>query len=403
MPRSFIRQLLLGGGLLLAGCVERYAPDVPAATQNYLVVDGFLNSQGSTVIKLSRTLGLAAMGSAPAEAKATVYLQDNAGVHYPLTEGPAGTYTSPAQTLPPTRQYQLRILTSKGKEYLSDLVAVQTTPPIDKIEWRLEQNGVQIYVNAHDASNNTRYYRWNYTETWEFTSAYYSSLEFKNITGGPPAPAGTKYIVPRTQNIYTCWRTEPSTAIKQTNTTKLIQDIVADFPLLFLPLPNERLGSKYSILVQQNAQSPAEYDYWETLRKNTENIGTVNDPLPSQLTGNVHSVSDATEPVLGFVSAHSVVEKRIFIDHDDFPKGRLIYADAYNNACLLTEVPKDLLIPDIPLTIVDNALNVFRQGNLIPVASTLSGPSNNIVYTASTPECVDCRLRGTNVKPSFWP
>jgi len=24
-------------------------------------------------------------------------------------------------------------------------------------------------------------------------------------------------------------------------------------------------------------------------------------------------------------------------------------------------------------------------------------------YTASTPDCMDCRLRGTNIKPDFWP
>ncbi|MVN76620.1 DUF4249 family protein [Hymenobacter sp. HMF4947] len=397
-----IRYLLLGSALGLGGCVESYTPDVPAATQNYLVVDGFINSQGSTVVKLSRTLGLAATGSAPAEAKATVYIQDNAGTHYPLTESPAGTYASAVQTLPPTRQYQLHIITSKGKEYLSDLVAVKTTPPIDNIEWRLEQDGVQLYVDAHDASNNTRYYRWDYTETWEFTSAYNSSVEFKNIAGGPPAPAGAKYIVPRTENIYNCWRTEISTAIKQTSTTKLAQDVVTDFPLLFLPLPNERLGSKYSILVRQNAQSQAEYDYWEALRKNTENIGTINDPLPSQLTGNVHSLSDATEPVLGYVSAHSVVEKRIFIDRGEFPQGRLVYSDALNNACQLIEVPKDLSIPEVPTIIIDNALNVFRQPNILPIAITF-GSGNSVIYTASTPECVDCRLRGTNVKPSFWP
>ncbi|RZL00506.1 MAG: DUF4249 domain-containing protein, partial [Hymenobacter sp.] len=30
----------------LAGCIDRYTPSVPDAAQQYLVVDGFINSQG---------------------------------------------------------------------------------------------------------------------------------------------------------------------------------------------------------------------------------------------------------------------------------------------------------------------------------------------------------------------
>jgi hypothetical protein len=163
MTRSLTRALLLlvGGAALLGGCVDPYPPDVPAAAQSYLVVDGFINSKGSTTIKLSRSLGLASASAIPAETKATVYVLDNLGTRYNLTENPAGTYTLPAQTLDPQRQYQVRITTAKGRNYASDLVAVKTTPPIDKLSWQPTGNGVEIDVNAHDATGNSRYYRWD--------------------------------------------------------------------------------------------------------------------------------------------------------------------------------------------------------------------------------------------------
>jgi hypothetical protein len=385
MTYSLTRALLLlvGGAFLLGGCVDPYPPDVPAAGQSYLVVDGFINSKGSTVIKLSRTLGLASASAIPAEAKATVYVLDNVGTRYNLTENPAGTYTLPAQTLDPQRQYQVRITTAKGRNYASDLVAVKTTPPIDKLSWQPMGKGVEIDVNTHDPSGAARYYRWDYVETWQFNSAFRSDYEYV---------ASSKSVERRTNNIFTCWRTEPSPFIKQSTTAQLSQDVVANYPLIALPL-NEKLRIKYSVLVLQYAQTPEEYAYWETLSKNTQNLGTLNDPLPTQLTGNVHCLTDASEPVLGYVGAHSVTQERLFIDYNDLPKPLPQIANTGYETCAVDTV------------VLRNGLELFRLNLEVPFDIYFSPPPNSKVigYFAGTTECVDCRVRGTNVKPSFWP
>jgi len=371
---------LLLGGALLGGCIDSYLPDVPATTQSYLVVDGFINSQGSTTIKLSRSLGTASGSAIPPETKATVYIQDDTGVRYPLAESPAGTYTSAVQTLNPTRQYQLRIATSKGRAYLSDLVPVKTTPPIDTVTWQPQGAGIAINVSAHDATNNTRYYRWDYVETYQFTSAFRSTLEY--------VPSANT-IRPRTEDIYHCWRTEPSTVIKQANTTKLSQDVVAAYPVIEMPY-NEKLRIRYSVLVQQIAETQAEYEYWDTLSKNTQNLGTLNDPLPTQLTGNVHAVDNSSEPVLGFVSAHSVTQKRIFIDYNDLPRPLpLIDNTSYSKCSVDTVRPAD-------------ALGIYKVGTYGPFLPEYDQRGRLLYYLSSTNVCIDCRLRGTNVQPSFW-
>jgi len=371
---------LLLGGALLGGCIDAYLPDVPATTQSYLVVDGFINSQGSTSIRLSRSLGTASSNAIPPETKATVYVQDDAGTRFPLIETQAGTYTSATQTLNPARQYQLRITTTKGRTYLSDLLPVKTTPPIDELTWRPQGPGIQINVSAHDATSNTRYYRWDYVETWQFTSAFNSTLEY--------VPS-TNTIRPRTNDIYHCWQTEYSTVIKQANTTKLSQDVVAAYPVIEMPY-NEKLRFRYSVLVQQIAETQAEYEYWDTLGKNTQNLGTLNDPLPTQLTGNVHATDNSSEPVLGFVGVHSVTEKRIFIDYNDLPQPRpLIDNTSYLKCGVDTVKPAD-------------ALGIYKVGTYGPFAPEYNLRGQLIYYLSSTNVCIDCRLRGTNVKPSFW-
>jgi hypothetical protein len=387
MRRLFLLWLL-GGGLALGSCIDRYTPEVAPAAQANLVVDGFLNAQGTTVIKLARTFSVNTKNTAPPEARAQVAIVDDAGRRYALAENPAGTYTSGALSLDPGRQYQLRITTAQGRDYASDSQPVVPAPPIDSLTWQLTPvQGVQIYLATHAASSAARYYRWEYDETYQFTSAFESSIEY--------VPS-TNRLRGRRESIYRCWRTESSTAILQSNSTQLSQNTIASYPLQ-LVLPDVRLRYGYSILVRQVAQTQAEYDYWERLRKNTENLGTVNDPLPGKVTGNVHALADATEPVLGYVGVHSVAQKRLFINAiTQLPKPQpasVFFDPAYAN-CLDTE----------GVTPLSRALAQLKTGNstaLQPIISLFTG--DTIGSTMASPACADCRVRGTNIKPSYWP
>jgi hypothetical protein len=335
MERFLRLGLLVSGGLALVSCVDRYTPNVPPVEQTNLVVDGFINPQGRSVIKLGRTFSVNTKSTAPAETRAQVVIQDDAGRRYPLVESPAGTYSSAALVLDANRQYQVRITTAQGRDYASTPEPVVLTPPIDTLTWQVTaQGGAQTYLGTHNTSTASRYYRWDHEYTYKFYT-----LSF------PP------------QGGEVCWRTEYSTTFVQGNATQFIDNALVAFPVLKIS-PGIELKYGYSLLVRQYAQTQAEYTYWERLLKSTENLGTVNDPLPSRLTGNVHALADASEPVLGYVGAHSVTEKRLYIDGTQFPTPRpeSIYFD--------------------------------------PAYASCSGP---------TPECITCILRGTKIKPSFWP
>lgn len=370
--------LLMG---LLSGCIDSYTPDVLANPNSFLVVDGFINSRGVTTINLSRTVNLQNTGKVPVEAKATVYIEEEAGQRYPLAESKAGTYQSAALTLSTARKVRLRIKTAAQKEYASDYTTVKVTPPIDSVSWRIQEGGVQVFANAHDETAQSRYYRYEYDETWEFTSAFNTYLEFN---------AKEYKVQRRFDDIYHCWRTETPTTIKLVNTMKLAQDKVAEYPLTLLPSTSEKLATRYSIMVRQYALSVEEYAYWEALGKNTENIGTLFDALPTQLTGNIHSLTDASETVLGFVGVHSLVQKRIFIHYTQLPRNWR-FKTGYEG-CVSEIVP----IPGEPGK--SDPLQYFVAGAFIPLADRRDGS-----YLIGSADCVDCRLRGTNVKPSFWP
>jgi hypothetical protein len=383
---SFLARWGACGLLGLAGCVESYVPDVLNAPTSYLVVDGSINGNGVTRIKLSRTIGTTATSTPPAEKGARLFIVDNTGQRYPLLEKTAGSYQSDSLLLDAARQYQLRITTAASATYQSDLTALKVTPAIDDLNLRVDGTEVQVQLSTHDPTGQSRYYRWNFVETWEFNAGVKSVLQYDPVQ---------KIVVPRTTPIYTCWRTERPSFIRQSSSAQLSQDALLNTPVLTLSGRTERLQIRYSVLVSQVAETAAEFAYFDLLRKNTEAVGTVNDPLPSQLTGNVHRLDDATEPVLGFVGVHTTQTRRLFINRQDLPaQTTALFDSPYSNCMLGYEFLCDPYIGCIkyPYT------RFFDQAGTIPV-DYVSTPDG---YSASSPECADCRLRGSITKPSFW-
>lgn len=359
---------------LAAGCVDPYRPPEIAAPNTYLVVDGFLNTAAgeTTTFKLSRTQNLTDSKSPTLVTKATVTIESDRNAKYTLKEGTSGVYSVSGIQPQTGEKFRLRIKTATS-EYLSDMVPVKPTPAIDSVTWKVDGAGVRISVNTHDRTNNTRYYRWEYDETWEFNSAFFSSYEVKN-----------KQVVLRQEDIFRCWTGAKSRSILIGSSAKLSQDVISQNPLLFIEGYSVKIGLKYSILVKQYALTPEAHQYWEQLSKTTESIGSLFDPQPTQVTGNIQCLTNPNEPVLGFFSAGTISTKRLFIRRIELPYWRTI--TAYD----------DCVIADTLSTkeLIDN-----KYPNQIPLKEVDMMPG---MYETGDSQCVDCRLRGTNVKPAFW-
>ena len=375
--------------LLLASCVEPYAPDVLNSPSRYLVVDGLISGNGVTTVKLSRTEHISEESFPFLESRATLLLEEEQGAQHSLQETTPGTYVSSSLSLDTSKKYRLFIRLATGQEYASEFVDVKQTPPIDEVGWQALDNELQIYVNSHDPQNATHYYRWEYEATWAYTAAFQAVIRYDEANGT---------IVPRTpldEDIYRCWRTEHSTDIKLGTSARLSQDVISAYPILTLPADSEELRIKLSVLVKQYGLTQEAYQYWEALRKNTESIGTLFDPLPSQLTGNVHNLANPDEPVIGYVGASAVQEKRVFVNRDELPESWR----KFSPTC-----PIDSLLPVPPNETFQDLVGRFRNGSYMPVSIIYApvGFPAPIGYMGASQVCVDCRTRGTNVKPVFW-
>jgi hypothetical protein len=383
--------ILLGTAIIfLLSCTKPYNPKVITTSGNYLVVEGIINTGGdSTTIKLSRTVKLETGITANPELNAVIAIQDNQNQSYPLKSIGKGYYTSTVLSLDNTRKYRLSITTSDGKIYLSDYVPPLVTPAIDSVGFNLTNNGLQIYVNTHNSQNNTRYYRWDYTETWQFHARYQSEY----ISNG----VDDMILRPQSQQIYQCYGNDISTNIVLGSSAKLAQDVIYEAPMNLIPQTSEKIEMRYSILVKQYAMTQDGYNYYQLLKSNTEQLGSIFDAQPSQLTGNIHCTTDATLPVIGYITANTVQQKRIYINNSQVPSS---WIAKYPYDCQLDSV---LYVdkqgqPDVLLYLVP------QPNNLLAVHAIPSGgPSPKpLGYTAVESDCADCTLRGTVTTPSFW-
>ncbi|HVX50567.1 MAG TPA: DUF4249 domain-containing protein [Chitinophagaceae bacterium] len=363
--------------VLAVTCRESYTPPViTAANTNFLVVEGYLDiGEGPTMIKLSHTRSINDSSSVLPEPGAQVSVESDAGGSYTLTDFGDGSYGTTYIPTTAGAKYRLAITTTAGKQFVSDYVENKQSPPIDSISWEQLNDGVHIYANTHDDAGKTKYYKWDYVETYEYNAPFESLYDVVNGA-----------VVPRPYNelVYTCWRTIPSSEIFIASTQKLAKDVVYKNPLVYIPASTQKLGVLYSIMVRQYALTEEGYNYWLTLSKNTENLGSLFDPQPSQVQGNIHCTNDASAIAIGFITASSVQEQRIFISHKQVSNW-------------LYPPPAFSLCDTVHLT-ADNIRHYLDAG-YIPV--NYYRPFD---YYAALPECVDCRRQGgTTTKPPFWP
>jgi hypothetical protein len=383
--------------LFVAGCVQEYIPPVKPSGSSWLVVEGSLNSgPGEATLVLSRTTNLDTSAQ-QFEVGAEIAVQADDSSSFALTETNPGSYSAYDLNLNSSKKYRLKIKTANGETYASDFVPVIPNPPIDSISYQQTGEGLPIFIHTHNPQNNTRYYKWKFNETWEFHSAYLSKLKYV-ITQTPNGdvyslkPAVVAYYPPDPYDstIFICWQSDSSTEILLGSTAALSEDRV-NLPLTTIPAGSQKLTVLYSIDIVQYGWSEAGYQFLQAMKKNTETTGSVFNPLPSQLIGNIHCLSDPSKMVVGYFNVSPEQERRFFISAADVP--------GWNSSmkCPLFEISNDA--DAIAKLGTDLHPIVAAKTKHIPFSLALA----IVTFTASYPDCVDCTLNGTNIKPPFWP
>jgi hypothetical protein len=386
MPGFWKRVLVILVIFSAVMCRKSYEPPEIKASSHILAIDGVINmgagSSSQFVLTRSRSL-LDSVTDLP-ELGAQVMIRDAAGISYPLIDsGTNGIYISDPLNLDPGQKYQLSVTIAEGSKYISDLVTPKLSAPIDSVNWELVTDPsfgtevVNVYVNSHDPSNNTKFYRWDYLETWQHLSTYETFWTL--------GPDNLEFGLFPNQTTHTCWSTGLSASIALGTTITLSSDVISQIKMATISKNDPKMDIRYSMLVRQYPLDQQAYTYWLNVQKNSQSLGGLFDIQPGQLPGNIHGVTNPKDPVVGYVSACSIAEKRIFIGNDQLPGWQ-------SNPTV--NCPITFTFPPDPNNIVywnypDSNYQLYYY----------SGGIMLITYK----NCLDCRYQGgTIIKPDFW-
>lgn len=367
--------LVVGFAWAIASCKDPYMPDLKNTADHILVVEGYIDGADSTIINLSRVRMISARDTAVKQqvTDANVFVESETGATFPLNNMGGGKYAA-LYSLDPSQKYFLNIITSDNHRYKSALLAMKKSPPIDSVTLRMDGEGALFLVNTHDNAGNTTYYRWKWEDTWEFHSTFFSDIYWDRFS---------RKIKPRPEDVYVCWQSDHSKEILVNSSAKLQKDEVSNFPINHIPFGDYRLSVLYSINVKQYAMDSLGYNFYSLLKKNSEDVGTLFDPQPNNIRGNIHSITDTSEIVIGYVGAGYTSSKRTFFQ----------VPWTYSQTC-----PEPMVVKNI----TDTMEAYFVNGGYTPMAPEVSG-KDTTGWLSGANFCVDCTIRGTNKKPIFWP
>lgn len=373
--------------IFLIGCVEPYEiKDI--ATNNTLVIEGMISGEEKRhQIRLSRATSLNDETLIP-ERDAEVTISDD-GAIIALTEATAGVYETPIFSAAPGHQYTLRIKTSAGGLYESQAVLYQDGPGIKDVYVKYIDNpdgdgrGLQVYLDTEDPGTEAHFYRWNYIETYEVHAPFPSNWVW----------LGGNEVEFRYDGIDTCYRTDTLRTIILRNTTGLEKNSVAEQRLRYIPDYSHIFRYRYSILVQQFSLSEQSYRYWDNLRIMSENQGSLSDLQPGSLVGNIRSVNNPDETVLGYFDAGKMTEKRIFFSAITFYNEGLKMPKEFRSNCL------DIAPILVEGSRLEEAMKKYEHTMYI---WEVAGMVPNAIFSLRPKSCCDCRDQGPTERPSYF-
>jgi hypothetical protein len=357
--------------ILITACQEVYYPDDIDATQQIPVIEGYINNEpGPYRVELFWATAFDGKSNDPIKnARVTIY--DNFGNRALLKETNNGMYKSTQEEITgtPGRLYTLRVELEDGSIYESTPTLMQPAEEIDTVyaeigekeyvsknyygELKINNREVlYVFIDLNAGSGNKRFFRLSnrlVTQTFHYVyvPVYLDSLDSSNVVFEPVIVycwtiSGLDEII----NIKSTFSSNTGQVIKRHN--------LGFLPYNFSPLWQDSVTTPKvpdGWIVTTTAYSITEeaYEYYNSVIKQISAEERIFDPIPSQIKGNIHCLSDTSQIVLGlFEVASRTVKHTAFkwsegrSDYDI--KNLSTYSAPTNNSC------QDSIMPDFWIT-----------------------------------------------------
>lgn len=372
--------------LIANACIKPYDPKLDDNAINKYVVQGLVSSvEGWQEVVVSRTSSIDRAVFLPING-CDLSIIDDLGNTFELEQFDGGKYRvfMNNSDLVPGRGYMLRLIMPNA-EILESTFDIMPKGPseIGDVYYKNEEkltddpevvyNGIQFYTDFSASENDSKYYRWKLTETYEYHSLY--PLEFYYDQWG------VHQVSPPDYSKMICYKTSIIEDVYTLSTLNLANNSLDAFKLNYVNNLSNRLEILYSLLIEQTSISEEAFNYYDKLRINIEQSGGLYTSQPLAIKGNLTNTSNTENEVLGYFQASTVASLRVFVEPlDDLEID-------YENACQLNILWIGLI--EIPPS--EYPAYLFSDGvTWTPITMTKT--------------CVDCRYSGGVLeKPDYWP
>jgi len=383
--------------ILLVGCIERYYPEEDELRTGTLVINAHLtNIAGEQIIEISRSAGLTHPSFDPVSGSLTEVIREDGELRI-FSEFKPGYYKAELEEsfLQTGASFMLHVSTPDGKEYESVFDRLRPVPAIDSIYYLVETNsfgygsdpvgGIRFYLDFTYDNEDYEYIRWDLIETYEYhnsTDLEYFFLDLDHWL--KPVPDTSIYD--------TCYITNELFQIHSMSMGSLNFGHYVKKPFSFVPNDEQeqKLHHKYSLLVRQYSLGEEAFFYWNNLKKNTQEQGSLFESQPALLKSNIRNVNDESEYVLGFFSMAGMVEKRAFAIEPDGLDLR-----PYIGHCYPRKEPVSAAEPIL--------WKVYHKYPYDPAPMYFT-KLGSLPMRRMNKACVDCReyKNSTHIPPDFW-
>ncbi|SHO61421.1 DUF4249 domain-containing protein [Algoriphagus zhangzhouensis] len=322
MRKIILSLLYVGIFLGLGACVDPYEVEIESGAQ-LLTVDGMITTDpGRHSIKLTRsdTYGSVFEGLIRPVSLATVLVRNQDGVVTYLTEDSEvkGNYLTPEGFAAKAGDtYTLQIQLQDGKTYTSLPETVGNPVPMGNIDYysvefpvegELEpESGVRFVVDVEDPSDENNFYYWR-TENAMFEVNARPDLYMDRETRAP-APKDC---------CFTCYLAESvGNRSMFIATDDDFNGLSTKVTAMFIPDDGLRFITTFRMDLRQLTISASAYRFLRLVKQQTELSGSVFDPPPANIRGNMISLDDPDEVVLGYFMVAGETNERMYIHGAD--------------------------------------------------------------------------------------
>ena len=322
--------------IFLIGCVDPIEPQFDFR-EGIFFIDGFISdATGSSFVTVSESKLEGSKYINEFISGARVEVRNTASLNTITFEEEDGIYVAPLNFLAEIGQrYELYIRLPSGEEYRSQPEEVIPSVEISEIDLRYEPRlefneaedtfnpGHQVLVSFEDPPMEENYYYWRFRsfENLPFCEVCTEAIFRDNsCQSNPPATSQLRKDYYMYACVPNCWQ------IRYNETVEVFADEFIDGRLVDeLPVADVFLYTKENILVelQQFSLNRSAYEYYRILRDIVDNSGGFNSPPPAALIGNIISIDDEDEVVLGRFTAASAQLRSIFINRTDLQESQI--------------------------------------------------------------------------------